>query len=471
MKKIYRRSLFIFRRDLRLTDNIGLIRALELSDIVIPCFIFDPRQVETDNEYRSLNCIEFMINSLKDLDKDLVDRKSHLYLFYGPSHKVLQQILEMLKLDAVFVNSDYTPFSQMRDDKIKAICQKFGASFCSFHDSLLHEPCALKTNTGKPYTIFTPFYKKAVDLPVPGPQSNNYKNYEATPIAIDSSITFDNLTQTEWGSYHNPNLFEKGGRAEALKILRNLDLFTNYEKTHDLPACPTTGLSAHNKFGTISIREVFSALHGNLSSSPKSQMMLTRQLYWRDFFTYIAFYFPHVFGQAFHEKYDVLDWSYNRESFKRWVTGTTGFPFVDAGMRQLNTTGFMHNRVRLIVASFLTKDLHIDWRWGEKYFAQKLIDYDPAVNNGNWQWAASTGCDAQPYFRIFNPWLQQKKFDADCAYIKQWIPELKDVPAQIIHQLYKQKNAVNGYPVPILDHQKEAAKAKRLFKFKTTNLK
>ena len=192
---------------------------------------------------------------------------------------------------------------------------------------------------------------------------------------------------------------------------------------------------------------------------------LIKQLYWRDFFTQVAYHSPFVFGQPFHEKYSKLPWSNSEKAFTAWCTGTTGFPIVDAGMRELNATGFMHNRVRMIVASFLTKDLHIDWRKGERYFAQQLVDYDPAVNNGNWQWCASTGCDAQPYFRIFNPWLQQKKFDPQCIYIKKWVPELQKILPLTIHTWYKEDSPpIKNYPRPMVDHGVESKKAKELYK-------
>ncbi|MBW3021154.1 FAD-binding domain-containing protein, partial [Candidatus Woesearchaeota archaeon] len=209
--------------------------------------------------------------------------------------------------------------------------------------------------------------------------------------------------------------------------------------------------------GTISIREIYSSFKENF------QEVLINEVYWRDFFTHIIYHFPNVLDGAFKNKYDKIKWDNDKKLFQKWCEGKTGFPIVDAGMRELNTTGYMHNRVRMIVASFLVKDLHINWQWGEKYFAQNLIDYDPAVNNGNWQWAASTGCDAQPYFRIFNPWSQQEKFDRDCEYIKKWVPELKDLTSYEIHNLYKNHNLKN-YPKPIVEHKEESQKAKEMFK-------
>jgi deoxyribodipyrimidine photo-lyase len=259
----------------------------------------------------------------------------------------------------------------------------------------------------------------------------------------------------------NKNIYVHGGRLNALKLLKQAgDKQKQYADNRDFPHKETTKMSAHNKFGTCSIREIYYLFVSSFGVGST----LVKQLFWRDFFTLIANYFPHVFGQAFHEKYNRIAWSDNERSFQRWCQGETGFPIVDAGMRQLNLTGYMHNRVRMIVASFLTKDLHIDWRWGEKYFAQKLVDYDPCVNNGSWQWSASTGCDAQPYFRVFNPWLQQKKFDFDAIYIKTWVNELRDFQPKIIHELYKPNQIISKkYIHPMVDHDNVSKYAKKLF--------
>jgi deoxyribodipyrimidine photo-lyase len=254
-----------------------------------------------------------------------------------------------------------------------------------------------------------------------------------------------------------------GGRTEALKILKKLGSLRNYRRGRDFPAQELSSyLSPYLKFTVCSPREVYAAISRRLG--PRHE--LVRSLFWRDFFTGIAFFFPHIFKGAFHSKFDKLKWSYDRKAFKRWCEGTTGFPIVDAGMREMLETGFMHNRARMIAGSFLVKDLHIDWRWGEKYFAQTLVDYDPAVNNGNWQWVASTGCDAQPYFRIFNPWAQQKKFDPECIYIKKWVPELRSLPPETIHAWYEKKHhsACPNYPPPIVEHEIEAKKTLRAYR-------
>jgi deoxyribodipyrimidine photo-lyase len=254
-----------------------------------------------------------------------------------------------------------------------------------------------------------------------------------------------------------------GGRSEALKILNQLRSLSKYAKLRDFPAeeC-STYLSPYLKFTVCSPREVYAAICHHLSPHHE----LIRSLYWRDFFTSIAFFFPHVFKGAFHSKFDKIKWSYHKKTYQRWCEGSTGFPIVDAGMREMNETGFMHNRVRMITASFLIKDLHIDWRWGEKYFAKSLVDYDPSVNNGNWQWVASCGSDAQPYFRIFNPWNQQKKFDPACAYIKKWIPELRDFSPTAIHAWYEEKHRAGckNYPAPLIDHEKAAKESLRAYR-------
>jgi len=454
---IKNKSLFIFRRDLRLADNRGLLRALKESKEVIPCFIFDPRQVGQKNPYRSMNCIQFMIQSLKEVDEQLHKKDSKLYFFYGTSEEIIKKLIEQEKINAVYCNRDYTPFSIKRDDEIKKICIHHGAEFIQTSDLLLHEPEDVLTGNNTPYSIFTAFYKKALTLPVAQPEFKMPDNFYHKPIknSLGKEIFKKVLPKT------NKNIWAKGGQTEAFTILKSIKNLAKYQKTRDFPELPTSNLSAHLKFGTISIRQAYWHIAQTLGKNHP----LLRQLYWRDFFTHVAFHSPFVFGHAFHEKYDKLPWNNNKKDFQAWCDGKTGFPIVDAGMRQLNTTGWMHNRVRMIVASFLVKDLHIDWRWGEQYFAQQLVDYDPAVNNGNWQWNASTGCDAQPYFRIFNPWLQQKKFDPKCDYIKKWVPELKDVPIRAIHAWNNPKDHVlKNYPKPIVDHSKESALAKQVYK-------
>lgn len=455
MTKPYRLALHVFRRDLRLQDNTALSAALKLADLVIPCFILDKRQIER-NEYKSDNCIQFMLNSLTQLDSDLQAAGGKLYLFHGIAEEMIEKLIVNSQIEAVFFNRDYTPFSIQRDQKIKKICDQHKVSCQIFADALLNEPEEVLKPNHEPYTVFTHFFNKAKQLHVKPAEKNSRHHYYSGSVPFADKSFFEKLLQK-----NNPNLLVKGGRIEALKLLNNIKKLAKYDTLRNFPAAPgTTHLSAHNKFGTISIREFYMKILASFSK----QHTLIKELYWRDFFTHIAFHFPFVFGNSFHKKYASITWSKNETHFRAWREGRTGFPIIDAGMRELNTTGYMHNRVRMLVASFLTKDLHIDWRWGEKYFAQKLVDYDPAVNNGNWQWAASTGCDAQPYFRIFNPWLQQEKFDPDCLYIKKWIPELTAISPKIIHQLDRHKDPLfTNYPKPIILHAQESQKAKLIY--------
>jgi deoxyribodipyrimidine photo-lyase len=445
---MYKKSLFIFRRDLRLEDNIGLIESLQNSTEVIPCFIYDENLINNlkDSKFRW----NFLNESLTDLDMELNKKGTRLQILEGKPEKEIERIIKKHKAEAIFLNTDFTNYSQKRDEKIYQTCKKNEIPFHSTLDFLLHNPNEVKTNEGSPYTIYSFFYKKAKQFPIREISKNIKKNY-SEEIISNIQIKKLEIKKNEI----------KGGRKEAIKIIRNLDKFRDYDKVRDFPGLnQTTMLSAHNKFGTMSIREI----HKHIKEILGSDHTIMGEIYWREFFSYILFHFPHAQKTSFREKFQKIPWSKSKESFKKWSEGKTGFPIVDAGMRQLNETGFMHNRVRMIVASFLTKDLHIDWKLGEKYFAEKLIDYDPAVNSGNWQWAASTGCDSVPYFRIFNPWRQQERFDSNCDYIKKWIPELKKMEPKNIHNLWNEFPKKMEYPKPMLIHKIEAEKTKLIFK-------
>ncbi len=403
-----------------------------------------------------MNAVQFMIESLQDLSSDLEKRDARMYFFYGEPKKIVEDLITQESLDAIFVNHDYTPFSRSRDRELQNLTKKHKVEFKSYFDLLLAEVGTVLTDKSTPYTVYSHFAKKARTLPVAKPIENNHRNYYVNSLKGEIPTALTTVLPT---SEYNKNIWIAGGRKCALKILKSMHQYTKYEEERNFPGTNgTTGLSAHNKFGTVSIREVYWSIARNLSASHT----LINELYWRDFFYHVAYSFPHVFGHAFHQKYDGIKWQNDQTLFKAWCNGETGFPIVDAGMRQLNTTGFMHNRVRMIVASFLVKDLHIDWRWGERYFAQKLIDYDPAVNNGNWQWAASTGCDAQPYFRIFNPWIQGKRFDPECKYIKTWVEELREYDAKQIHKLEKQ-HSLAGYTLAIINHAEAKEEAEGMF--------
>jgi len=450
-------SLFIFRRDLRLRDNTGLLRALAESDKVIPAFIFDPRQTGR-HPYKSENALQFMIASLRELERELRAKGSRLYLFEGAAEKVVAGLVRSEGLGAVYVNRDYTPFSRGRDAAIAAACRDANAAFVTTGDALLNEPEDVAKAGGGPYAVFTPFFRAARSIAVRAPRDSGRRNYHSGAVDGEAGeAVYDRVFRRQ-----NDRLFRKGGRREALAGLKRLGRLRDYEKTHDLPAVEgTTGLSPHLKFGTISVRELHAAVREELGPGHP----VLRQLYWRDFFTHVAAHFERVFGRPFHAAYESIRWRDDPRGFRRWQEGTTGFPIVDAGMRQLAATGFMHNRARMICASFLVKDLHIDWREGERHFATELEDYDPCINNGNWQWVASTGCDAAPYFRIFNPWLQQKRFDPDAAYVKRWVPELAQAGADLIHRLDRfEGRRPGGYPAPMLDHGAESVRSLAMYR-------
>ncbi|KKP36099.1 MAG: Deoxyribodipyrimidine photo-lyase [candidate division TM6 bacterium GW2011_GWF2_32_72] len=458
----FKNSIFIFRRDLRLFDNTGLNEALKQSENVFPCFIYNPIQVTDKNKFKSNNCLQFMNESLDDLASQLKTNGSILNLLYGPTEKVITDLIKNNNIEAIFVNNDYTPFSKKRDQSIAKLCKKLKIEFFTFEDALLNPPEKTLKKDNKPYTVFTPYWRNASKFTVETPiKTLNSKSLAKATAKISASYKKLSSVLRQAQDERNNEIATHGGRKNCLAILNKISQFKDYSKTHDIPCLKTTMLSAHNKFGTCSIREVYHKLKDELGRNHP----ILRQLYWRDFFTQITYFFPHVLGKPFKEKYLKLNWKNSKPNFKKWCEGKTGFPIVDAGMHELNTTGFMHNRVRMITASFLIKDLHINWLWGEKYFAQNLVDYDPAVNNGNWQWVASTGCDAQPYFRIFNPWNQQKRFDPGCEYIKKWIPELKNVPARDIHNWHKKHSEFDvNYPAPMVDHNIESVKTKEYFK-------
>ncbi len=453
----YKKSLFLFRRDLRVNDNTGLIYASKASSKVVPCFIFDTNILKSTHNKSSKFRMNFFHETLIDLNSQLKDKKSHLHMLEGLPEKIIQNTIKECGIDAVFVNRDYTPFSKTRDEKILNMCEKQGVDFISTNDLLLHEPEEIENGKGEPYKVFSPFFSKCKELPIRKPQKYIFSNLANEKIK--SEIPIKNI-QSQLSSSMKTEF--NGGRKSCITLLKTLKNLKNYDRERNYPYIEgTSHLSAHNKFGTCSIREIYHKIVDELGINHT----LVTELHWRDFFTHIMYHFPFSKSKEFHSKYEKIPWSQNPDTFTKWCEGITGFPIVDAGMRELNSTGYMHNRVRMIVASFLTKDLHIDWRLGENYFASKLIDYDSSVNVGNWQWAASTGCDAQPWFRIFNPWLQQQKFDKDCLYIKKWIPELDSVSPKIIHSLNTKHSEIDvDYPAPIVDHKSESQYSKEVFK-------
>jgi len=447
------KSIFLFRRDLRPFDNIGLNKCLEESDKVYPIFIFTPTQIK-NNPYKSSNCVQFMIESLEELSKKL-----KLNLFYGSNEDVIEEIIKKEKINSIYTNTDYTPFAVKRDNNLQKLCDKYNVKLSLSHDICLYEPGTIKTQSGSAYQKFTPFYNEVLPKKVSKPKKPK-KSVKENTYKLKNKFSIQ-IKDTKKFYKHNPNNNVKGGRTEAKKILESIKDFKDYNKMRDLLSQETTHLSAYNKFGCVSIREVYHSIKKKFGIKHS----LIRQLIWRDFYYHLGFAYPRVIGGPLKEQYGNIKWSGDKKTLDAWKEGKTGFPIVDAGMRQLLSTGYMHNRARLIVASFLIKNLQHNWLDGEKFFAQQLVDYDVLVNNGNWQWVAGTGADSQPYFRIFNPWSQSQKFDKEADYIKKWIPELKDIPAKDIHNWEKtySKHKVD-YPLPIIDYKKSRELALDMYK-------
>lgn len=454
MKKI---GIFIFRRDLRLDDNTGLLKACSENDFVIPLFCVVPRQVSDSNKYKSSNCIQFMIESLYDLQKQIKkkNKESDLWINYGDEIEILEKIYEKIKINGLYINEDYTPYAIERDNRIKNFCETNSVEYNSFTDLLLLGTNDITTGSGTRYKVFTQFKNKTINAkindPVPFKKSNFLKKtkyFDKWNINdIDCFLLKEKFYEV------NDNIAIRGGRTEAIKKLQNLAEFRHYKESRDKPSLQTTKLSAHNKFGTVSIREVYWAFKKIAKSDA-----LCEQLYWRDFYYYVGYHFPQFYKREHISKKinkkSKLKWENKKRMFDKWKNGETGFPIVDAGMRELNKTGFMHNRVRMIVSSFLVKDLLINWKYGELYFSEKLVDIDRAQNTGNWNWSSSFGMDNASFLRIFNPWSQSSTYDPDCEYIKYWIPELKNLPSKEIHnwnKYYDRYENIN-YPKPIVDH-------------------
>jgi len=413
-------NIFWFRRDLRLHDNVGLYHALRDKNPVIPIFIFD-RNILDQLEDKVDNRVAFIHAALSVLQEQLEKIGSTLNVYHDSAENAWKKILLSCKVEKVFINHDYEQYAIERDAKVEKLLKQNGASLYSFKDQVIFEKNEVIKEDGDPYTIFTPYSKKWKSVlnefffkSYPTIKyHNNFFKQSALQLPSLQSIGFEepgkSFPPIEW-------------KDERIK---------NYSAQRDFPALDgTTKMGVHLRFGTVSIRELaFKAISLNET--------YLNELIWRDFYQMILWHFPRVGkGKAFKPAYEFIQWRNNEEEFERWCKGDTGYPIVDAGMRELNETGYMHNRVRMIVASFLSKHLLIDWRWGEAYFAKKLLDFDLAANNGGWQWAAGCGCDAAPYFRIFNPYLQTQKFDPELKYIRRWVPELEEF----------------SYPKPIVEH-------------------
>jgi deoxyribodipyrimidine photo-lyase len=422
--------VFWFRRDLRLDDNPALNAALKSGSKVLPLFIFDEHilhRLPTEDAR-----LDFIHQCISSINNELKKYNSGLCTLSGKPEEVWPRLLQDYNIAAVYFNKDYEPYGIDRDKKVTALLNDHGIEVKPFKDHLIFEEHEVVKSDGKPYTVFTP-YKKA--------WLSRFANENVRIEGFPKKFTFVER------SFEICSLSKLGFKPVSQKVLPyQLDDIGNYANQRDFPSKNgTTYLSPHLRFGTISIRKLV------LRVAKESETLLS-ELIWREFFMQILFHFPHVAEGNFRSKYNGIQWLNNEEHFELWCAGKTGYPMVDAGMRELNETGYMHNRVRMVTASFLCKHLLIDWRWGEAYFAEKLLDFELSSNNGNWQWAAGTGCDAAPYFRVFNPTLQAERFDPNNEYIKKWVPEFQDKAYQpIVEHSSARKRAIDCYKSGIID--------------------
>lgn len=424
-------NIFWFRRDLRLEDNAGLFHALKSRQPVLPLFIFDKNILDKLEERRDAR-VHFIHNTILELQAQLKELGSTILVKYGKPEAIWEELTKEYHIENVYTNRDYEPYAKERDETIQANLADKNIGFHTFKDHIVFESHEVTKNDGGTYTVFTPYARKwraKLETNLVETENgeisyffqsyptekyfSNFLKKETTPIIGLEEMNFE------------PSNIPIPPKMVARRIVKN------YDKNRDFPALEgTTRLGIHFRFGTISIRE-------KARNADKLNETYLSELIWRDFYAQILNEYPHVVNNAFRAKYDRILWRSDEADFEKWKAGQTGYPLVDAGMRELNTTGYMHNRVRMVVASFLTKHLLLDWRWGEAYFAQKLLDFDLASNNGGWQWASGSGTDAAPYFRIFNPTSQMKKFDKELKYIKKWVPEY----------------GTFQYPKPMVDHK------------------
>mgnify|MGYP000884163566 FL=1 len=423
-------NIFWFRRDLRLIDNRALFEALNHQNKVLPIFIFDTEilnQLENKEDKR----VDFIFQALEKLNEYLEKQGKSIQIFYGKPLEIYQKLTEKYNIESVFCNEDYEHYAIKRDQEIKDFLASKNINFYQFKDQVIFQKDEIVKADGKPYTVYTPYSKQWL-------LKFNDQNLEffASEKKLENLLNIEkqNITLEKIGFKKTNYLFE------TPQI--NLEILEKYQETRDFPTHETSQMSTHLRFGTFSIRKLV-----KIANEQKDKTYL-KELIWREFFMQILWHFPKVIHHSFKEKYDKISWENNEELFQKWCEGKTGYPIVDAGMREMNETGLMHNRVRMVCASFLTKHLLTDWRIGEAYFAEKLMDYDLSANNGNWQWSAGSGCDAAPYFRVFNPEEQQKKFDPKFIYIKKWVKEF----------------GTSAYPKPIIEHKFARERALKRYK-------
>ena len=419
-------DIFWFRRDLRINDNTALYNSLINGKNIQPIFIFDDNIAE-ELPYNDAR-ITFIYQQLNNINVELKKHGSSLKIFYGDPYKIFTEILYNNRVNNVYINRDYEPYALERDSSIFELLKDFGGQLKSYKDQVIFEQNEVVKKDGLPYTVFTPFKNKWLE------------KFRSTENIIYKNPNLKNLVKS---NYTFPSMEDLGFEESTIKVPDfDLKVVAKYDETRNFPSLDSTSkIGPHLRFGTVSIREIVETVK-DVNSTYLSELI------WREFFMQILWHFPKVVKENFRAKYDGIQWRNKEDEFKKWCEGKTGYPLVDAGMRELNATGFMHNRVRMVTASFLCKHLLIDWRWGEAYFAEKLLDYELASNNGNWQWSAGTGCDAAPYFRVFNPSEQIKKFDNKNQYINKWIPELNEF----------------SYPQPMVEHTMARQRAIEIYK-------
>ncbi|HNR64105.1 MAG TPA: deoxyribodipyrimidine photo-lyase [Thermotogota bacterium] len=461
-------NLLWFRRDLRLEDNHALAYCTSQPIGFVPLFILDPDIL--DRQGLSQRRIDFLLQSLDRLKGLFAEQKKIFHILYGKPVSVFRELCRQNTIAAICMNRDYEPYALRRDADVEEMGTQIGVPVLVFKDSVLHEPQEITKENGDPYQVFTPYYRQWLRLEKEPPFSSGLWR-SLTPFSIPSGLQPD----SKYRVFPSP--------VKEISPEKQMDTFfkdkiQQYDTDRDIPSIEgTSRLSPYLRFGLVSVRTLYAKSMDVARDLPLEQRFriesFIRQLAWRDFYVQIMYRFPYVENGAFQKKYDAIVWENNPEWFDAWKKGRTGFPLVDAGMRQLNAEGWMHNRLRMITASFLTKDLLIDWRWGAEYFQSQLLDHDLALNNGGWQWAASTGTDAQPWFRIFNPYEQSKKFDPEGNYIRKYIPELKNMDPALLHQPPKtvggSKNRKSerlpaDYPDPIVTHAERRLLALETYK-------
>jgi deoxyribodipyrimidine photo-lyase len=432
MKNTIPISICWLRRDLRLNDQAALFHALKGPHPVLPVFIFDQNILDRLTDKRDRR-VEFIHLQLLNIKEQLQQMGSDLLIQYGKPLQVWKKLLETYTVAGVYTNHDYEPYAMRRDEEVNQLLAAHQVPFYTFKDQVVFEKDEVLSATGKPYTVYTPY-------------SNMWLKTFAQPSipSYSTSTLFPNLQRL----YTFPliSLEDMGFHAAGISFPSSTttdSIIANYAEQRNTPSViGTSHLGIHLRFGTISVREL-------VNHAMQFEKTFLKELIWREFFMQILWHHPHVIDQPFKKQYDKIEWRTDEKDFEMWCQGKTGYPIVDAGMRELNETGFMHNRVRMITASFLCKHLFIDWRWGEAYFAEKLLDFELSANNGNWQWVAGTGCDAAPYFRIFNPTEQQKKFDPQAIYIRRWVKEFDslDYPQPMVNHVFARERALKGYAV------------------------